>query len=129
MSDARGSPLRIIEVEEDTNLRTISWNQRFLDKVKDQKSLKHGQAILYVNVAQDRFRLVVNFYGMAMLLLPPVTDADRRLSLYLRVSQYLRKFSGFAKLQGFLSEQIESTKERIERRKKLAKTAKKRRKK
>lgn len=129
MSDARGSPISIVHVEDDANLRTVSWNQGFLDEVKDEYRLTHGKAVLYVNVAQDRFRLVVCFYGMAMLLLPPITDADRRLSLYLQVSQYLRKFSGYAKLQSFLSDQIENTKERIERRKRLAQAAKKRRRK
>jgi hypothetical protein len=131
MSDTRGSPINIIHVEEDANLRHVSWNQTFLDAVKDSFRLTHGKAVLYVNIKQDRFRLVVCFYGMAMLLLPPITDADRKLSLYLNVSKYLRKFSSgkYGKLHAFLDAQIKDTQVRIERRKKLAKKATKRRKK
>lgn len=129
MSDVRGSPINIIHVEEDANLRHVSWNQTFLDAVKDSFHLGHGKAVLYVNIKQDRFRLVVCFYGMAMLLLPPITDADRKLSLYLNVSKYLRKFSGkYAKLGVFLDAQIKDTQVRMARRKKLAKKAKKGRK-
>jgi hypothetical protein len=130
MKNISKSPIRIVDVEENANLRNVSWNQKFLDRIKTEYRLTHGQAVLYVNKAQDRFRLVVCFYGMAMLLLPPITDAQRRLSLFMVVSQYLRQFSlKYAKFDTYLTSQISNTRKRIERRKKLAKMAKKARKK
>lgn len=127
MALPKNSPIEIIEVEEDANLRLVSWNQEFLDELKDQYLLKHGQAVLFVNKAQDRFRIVVCFYGMAMLLLPPITDAERKLSLYLVVSQYLRKFSTkYAGMMEYLDAQVEATQVRMDRRAarvKLAKSA------
>jgi hypothetical protein len=126
--DKRTSPVNIIAVEEDANLREVSWNQRFLDRVKEEHSLRHCQAVLFVNVAQDRFRLVVNFYSMACLLLPPIDPANK-LSVYLEVSRYLRKFNSYKKVLDLIDGQIENAKTRIERRQKQARKAKKKRKK
>lgn len=120
------SPINIVDVADDANLREVSWNQRFLDKVKKMNRLQHRQAVLFVNVAQDRFRLVVNFFGMACLLLPPIDPANK-LSIYMEVARYLRKFDSYADGLAFIDGQIETAKKRIERRKKQARKAKSKR--
>lgn len=89
---ARKPPIEIIAYTEGENLNTVSWNQRFLESVKQENDLKHGQAVLYRNVARDRWRLVCCFYDLAVLILPPV-DKEARLSLDLEVSRFLRKLS------------------------------------
>lgn len=109
------SPLTIVEYCEDENLRYVGWSQRFLEAQKERYALKHQQAILYVNKARDRFRLIACFYGLAVLVLPP-TDPEQRLSIYLKVSQFLRKISEGRTAYDFLEQEIENTKERIGRR-------------
>ena len=121
------SPINIIGYEEDANLRTVGWNQGFLDRVKREYNLQHGHAVLFVNKAQDRFRLVACFYNLAVLVLPP-TEAENRLSIYLKVSLFLRKFSNkFSDALELLDRQIEKTETRIKRRSRLAKKIKSRR--
>jgi hypothetical protein len=115
-------PIRIIDVEEDANLLQVSWNQGFLEKVKDEHSLKHKEAVLFVNKAQDRFRLVACFYGLAVLVLPPV-NPENRLSLYLKVSQFLRKFSIRGTVTETIDFEIETAKRRVARRAAAAKKA------
>lgn len=116
----RTTPIEIVAYEEETNLRTITWNQMFLESVRDAHKLKHRQAILYINCAQDRFRLVVCFYGLAVLVLPP-TSAEERLSLYIKVSEFLRKFAS-AKSSGMdklIEEEIDNAKRRIDLRNRM----------
>lgn len=121
------SPLSIIGFEENSNLRHVTWNQRYLEEVKGEWKLKHGQAVVFCNKAQDRFRLVAVFYGLAVLVLPPI-DPDERHSLYLKISEFLRKFEPRDNVAAKLEEEIELTKSRIERRRKLAAEAQQRRK-
>ena len=117
------SPISIVAGEDNTNLREVTWNQRFLDAVKNAYKLRHGQAVLYRNAAQDRWRLVACFYGMAVLILPPI-DPQERLSLDLEVSRFLRKFSeGYDGGLVFLEEQIAYNASRLAKMKK--KTVKK----
>ena len=122
MTTTTQAPISIVAYEEDSNLNTVSWNQGFLDSVKEEYALKHCQAVLYINCAHDRFRLVVCFYGFSVLLLPPV-NKEERISLYLKVSRFLKKFSKFDLATKLLDSEIEGANARIERRKRLASTA------
>jgi hypothetical protein len=109
--------LTIVDHIENENLRQVSWSQLFLDKIKRRYKLKHGEAVLFINKAKDRIRLVVNFYNLAVLVLPP-TDREERLSLYLKVNEFLKRLSG-EKSYTFIETEIELCRERIERRRKL----------
>lgn len=120
---AQSIPIKIIDVEEEANLLQVSWNQKFLEKIKDEYKLTHRQAVLFVNKAQDRFRLVACFYGLAVLVLPPV-NPENRLSLYLKVSQFLRKFSVNKEVGESIDFEIETAKRRVARRAEAAKKAK-----
>lgn len=120
------SPIDIVEFVDDANLREVSWNQKFLDQTKVAHGLKHRQAVLFCNKAKDRFRLVACFYSMAVLILPP-TRAEERLSLYLTVSQFLRKFKIGGEVGEHIENEIVHVQDRIGKRKKLAKTAQKKR--
>jgi hypothetical protein len=119
--------LQIVAYEDEQNLTKITWSQRFLEQVKTEYKLKHKQAVLFTNKAEDRFRLVACFYGLAVLVLPP-TEPEQRLSLYLKVGQFLRRFSNTEKMNTYLSNEIELTKDRIERRASVAKSVSKNRK-
>lgn len=116
-------PIKIVGYEENANLREVNWNQRFLEKVKDEYNLQHKQAVLYINTTKDRFRLVANFFDLAVLILPPIDPADQ-ISLYLKISEFLKKFSvGFGDAIEFLDHEIDNSQKRINRRKKLAEKA------
>jgi hypothetical protein len=120
---ASASPLEITEFVSDANLREVCWNQRYLEKVSKDHSLRHRQAVVFCNAAQDRFRLVANFFGLAVLVLPPINPEDR-ISLYLKISQFLSKLSTpSAEVVNALRVEMELAHERIERRKKLAQAA------
>lgn len=122
------SPLSIIGFEDNTNLRHVTWNQGYLEGVKEEWKLKHGQAVVFCNAAQDRFRLVAVFYGLAVLVLPPI-DPEERHSLYLKISEFLRRFEPRDQVAAKLEEEIELAKSRIERRKKQAAEAQRQRRK
>lgn len=107
--------IRIIAYEVDANLREVSWNQLFLESAKKDYKLKHGEAVLYRNRAQDRWRMVACFYGLAVLILPPV-DKEARLSLDLEISRFLRQMSsGFEEGMVLLQEQIKVSTKRLKR--------------
>ena len=109
-------PIEIVGYEEESNLIEITWNQKFLEAVHKEYNLKHREAVLYVNAAQDRFRLVACFYGLPVLVLPP-TCPEERLSLYLKVSMFLKKFTTkYQDLTKALNSEIKQTTKRIERR-------------
>lgn len=117
------SPFEITRYVENANLREISWHDRFLAECKETHHLRHRQAVLFVNKAQDRFRLVANFFGMAVLILTPI-DPEDRTSLYLKISRYLKKFKiKFADGIQFLDAQIETAQDRIKRRQVAARKA------
>jgi hypothetical protein len=125
------SPLTLIAFEENVNLRNVTWNQRFLDKVAQKYQLQHGQAVVYTNVAKSKVRLVAVFYNMAVLILPPI-DPESKISLYLKINQFLKNFSGGSRLYAFLEEEILYAQERLDRqevRRRLASYAEKKRKK
>lgn len=114
------NPFEIVEMVEGANLLEVSWNQRFLESVLIQNNLKHRQAVLFVNKAQDRFRLVVNFFGLACLILPPV-NPNARLSLYLKVSQFLKQFWANKDVIAYLDEEIARVDGLLEKRKEALK--------
>lgn len=119
-------PLSLVDYVEDSDLRTINWNQDFLEEVKGEWRLKHGEAVLYSNVAKDRFRLVACFYNMAVLVMPPV-NPDNRLGLFLKISEFLKKFKVNSAVTEAIAHEIKTTKQRILDRKAAAIKAKIRR--
>lgn len=120
--------LNFIDYVPDSNLNKVCWNQKFLQSVQKEYSLKHRQAVIYVNAANDKFRIVANFYGMNVLILPPVSH-EKRLSLYVQVGQFLRKFNPSPTIDNKIANEIDRCEKRIERQKKVAKVVKSRRKK
>ena len=124
----RKPPIYIIAYKDNTDLREVSWNQKYLDSIKKEYDLKHCQSVLFINIARDRFRLVVCFYGFAMLLLPPTNSADR-ISLYLKIGDFLKRFAGrFDDAINLLDREIELASQRLERRKHMALKAQSKRK-
>lgn len=117
------SPLEIVGFESDKNLRELSWNIRILEKIKKDYDLAHGEAVIFRNVARDRFRMVVNFFGIPNLIIPPIDSSDK-CSLDLKIAQFLRRFRTDNKeIVAYLDAEMESTQERLARRKLLAKKA------
>jgi len=127
-------PIKSVHQEEQVNLLTVSHNQRVLaDRVNEYeqwagRKLRHCEAIVYCNKAYDKFRLIVMFYQVPILMLPPI-DSSSRISLYIHISQFLKKFSTNKQVTTFLDQEIKEGKERMERseRIRLARNAKKRR--
>ena len=123
------SPLKLVHFVEDQDLRDIRWNQLVLEQlVADYKEetgmpLRHAEAIVYCNVAQDRFRLVTMFYQIPVLILPPVNPVVW-LCLLLLVYLFLKKFAPKAKVLKSIEGEIETVKERMDRRSEMAKKAK-----
>ena len=103
------SPIEIVACEEDVNLREVGWSQLFLDKVHKEYALSHKEAVLYVNAARTKFRLVTCFYGQTVLVLPPI-DHNDPLSIYLKVSLFLRKFWSTGEITALLDNEHESAK-------------------
>jgi hypothetical protein len=108
------SVLKIVGYEEDTNLRMLSWNQVVLDREAAKHKLGHCDAVVYCNKGKDRIRLIAMFYGMAVLMLPPIDPADK-ISLYLKINQLLRKFDAGLSLRNKLDEEIDAARVRVTR--------------
>ena len=85
------APLNIVGFENNKNLRELSWNQKTLEKIKKDYDLAHGEAVIFRNVVQDRFRLVANFFNIPNLIIPPI-DHVEKTSLDLKIAHFLRKF-------------------------------------
>jgi hypothetical protein len=121
--ESHPSPLEIIEFISEANLREVSWNQKFLEKIKVTHNLQHRQAVVFCNLAQDRFRLVANFFGMAVLVLPPIDPQDR-ISLYLKISQFLHRMAATSvRACAHLDDEINGAQQRLDRRQALAQAA------
>jgi hypothetical protein len=90
----------------------------------EEHKLAHREAVGFSNIAGDRYRLVAVFYGMPVLILPP-TEHEKRLSIYLQVSRFIRKFCSNQNLIERVDDQIVSTQTRIEKQKARRKAAKK----
>jgi hypothetical protein len=117
----------IVAYDTDVNLRQVSHNWDVCRELAKVFDLQHQEAVLFINKAQNRFRLIVMFYKIPCLLCPPVDPSDL-VSLYLKISAFLRQFSArFSEGIEYLDGQIEHAQTRIERRKELAKKAKKKR--
>lgn len=112
----------IVGFADSTNLRELNWNQHVLEKIKKEWKLNHGEAVVFCNDAQDRFRLVASFFGLPVLILPPVNQDDR-ISLYLKIALFLKKFRIAGNITSVLEEEVEHAEKRIDRRKRLAKNA------
>jgi len=129
MSDV-AAPLDFVALEADQDLRRVSWNQRFLEREAKRFGLKHRQAVIYRNLAKTTFRIIAMFYQMPVLILTPV-DPGTKISLYIQINDFLRKFRLDRSLQKQVAEEIEEAKARLERaeqRRVLAALAEKRRK-
>ena len=108
-------PLNFIAYAEDSNLKEVNHNAQCLQRIAKEHGLrKHCDAVLLTNKAEDRFRVVAMFYSLPVLILPPV-HPEHRLSLYLQVGQWLRKFVPHGSMRNYVDEQIKETKVRIER--------------
>ena len=117
------SPFEIVGFEGDKNLRELSWNQAVLEAVQKEYGLKHGEAVIFRNRAQDRFRLVVNIFGIPNLILPPIDSADK-CSLDLKIALFLRKFRTHSQqITAYLKTEVELSETRVQRRQHLAKKA------
>lgn len=135
-----GAPLTLIGYEDDVDLRSVSWNQELLENEAREWKLQHGQAVVYSNVAKNKVRLIAVFYGMSVLILPPI-DPNDKISLYLRINEFLRRFvhqgpgaalsrDKMEKLVSHIDEEIEMAHKRLERqqlRKEMAVSARKKR--
>lgn len=123
------SPVNFVGLETDQNLRKVCWSQRFLENEAKRHKLKHCEAIIYRNVARNRIRIIASFYGIPVLLLPPVDPASK-VSLYIRINEFLRQFHLDPQLQQHVQDEISFAKQRwtrIQKRKKLAMNAKRKR--
>ncbi|MCJ7760690.1 hypothetical protein MUP59_06055 [Candidatus Bathyarchaeota archaeon] len=119
------SPLTLMGFEENTDLRTVSWNQGVLEDTAKSWNLKHGQAVIFSNAARNKIRLIAVFYGMAVLILPPIDPADK-ISLYLKVNEFLHKFTKNVAITDHINSEIDEARARLERqheRKAMAKKA------
>jgi len=70
------------------DLRFITAQGNFLNKIIKDYSLKNLEAICFTNKRFTRFRLVVNLDGLPFLEIPPIDEKGKH-SLYLKVSEYL----------------------------------------
>lgn len=121
------SEITIKDYVDGANLREVCWNQKFLEAVKKEYKLKHGEAILFNNVAQDRFRAVVCFFGSPVLVIPPIDNTEKQ-SLYLKQSEFFQQFTARNnKITRHLIIQADSAAVRIARRKAMAQKAKQKR--
>jgi len=124
MATMKASPIKIVAYVEDQDLRQVQWNQTYLEKAKREHRLQHGQAVVFCNVAQTKFRLVCCFFDFSVLMLPPV-DHEQRVSLYLKIAAFLRTLGGRVAVMTRIETEIEGAKERLQVQQAKAKAAKK----
>jgi hypothetical protein len=112
--------LSLIAWEQDQDLRYISQNMDRLDEWVKRYRLKSGKGILFSNTPMNRFRIIAVLGDMPVLLVPPVASSGEfLLSIFLRVSIFVRSLSPSSDVGNSLDVHIESTKKRIISLKKL----------
>lgn len=109
-----------------TNLNTLNWQRRTLQRVVKEYNLKPGECVVFENAKKEKARLVINIAGMPCLLIPPI-DPARQLSMHLEINEFLRSLAGTQKMQKACDVRREEIVERIARRKRLKDKARRRR--
>ena len=102
----------VVDFHDEIDLRFISAKAAFLrDVVARSKGMVHGTAVVYTNVKQDRFRVVLCTKTANYLMIPEY-DPDGKLSPYLRVSETLAR-AGRPEVTKAMEKLGEYTKQRI----------------
>lgn len=85
------TPLELVGWEKETDLRTVSHSAKWLiAQTTKLYKLKNGQAILYSNKAEDRFRAVQLINGLPVVILFPIDETYAlRRRLYLEIASWL----------------------------------------
>lgn len=88
--EALNRPLEITTWRQDQDLREVSQSEDILWYwVKDCK-LKNGQAALFSNKAETRFRIVARYNDMPMLIILPVAASYAlRRQLYAKIAEWV----------------------------------------
>lgn len=90
---ARRPAIQVVAYYEDIDLRFVSAVSTKLNEIADGHELQDGDAIVYTNCKQSRFRLVVRVAGMCMVCAPERDAGDSDLSIYLRISEALARLA------------------------------------
>jgi hypothetical protein len=101
----------VVGFHDEIDLRFISAKAAFLRGVERTENMVHGTAVVYTNVKQDRFRVVLCTEAANYLMIPEY-DPDGKLSPYLRVSEALAR-AGRPAVAKALEKLNEHTVERI----------------
>jgi hypothetical protein len=101
----------VVDFHDEIDLRFISAKAAFLRGVERSKGMAHGTAVVYTNVKQDRFRVVLCTETANYLMIPEY-DPDGKLSPYLRVSETLAR-AGRPEVSKAMEKLGEYTKQRI----------------
>lgn len=110
------SRITLVEWEQQRDLRYVNQNVDFLNKEVRRHGLSDGQGCLYSNKLLDRFRIVAVIGDMPVLIVPPVAKSgELLLSIFLRVSIFVRSLSPVNSVSDSLDVHIESTKARLSR--------------
>lgn len=98
-------PITFVGYEDDVDLRTVTWNHTKVMAIQEEYDLADGEAILFRNVAQTKFRIVLHWHGITSVLIPPV-DSEEKHSLDLKIIYFLRQFrTSDKKVAAYLKEQ------------------------
>lgn len=95
-----------------TDLRTINWQRARLNYIVRTRSIGDGECIVFENKARNKARIVANFNGMPILLIPPI-DHKRQLSTHLEVNLFLRAMAGGTTTVQAFDDNVTSLEERI----------------
>lgn len=110
---ARRPTIQVVAYYEDVDLRFVSAVSATLNKISDGHDLKDGDAIVYTNVKQSRFRLILRVGGMCMVCAPERDASDSDLSIYLRISEAL---ASLAQVKTVFQVNLKALKEMTEKR-------------
>jgi len=111
--------MQILDRIEDVDLRTINNHRGFLQRTAKQYGLvNNGDTVVFNGKSKDRYRAVMKTAGGLILALPE-TELDKRISRYLRVNIQLRGQAATTEVAASFDAQIDSTKTRMARAKKI----------
>lgn len=84
--------ITLIDWVDNVDLRTVKRTVPYLKEAMRKHGLRaDGDAVVFVNTAVNRFRMIVMQGRVPMLVLPPVADRYRQLlSIFVLVTEFLR---------------------------------------
>lgn len=120
---AESFPYKIVGWVDDYNLTKVSWLEKKINAQARVFDIQEGEAVVFTNKAQDRFRIIHRKNGILRVEIPTVGQ-NNKLSMYLQVSLHLSALPRIIEVKDLVDQVVAEAEARIARSQARAKARK-----